>query len=53
MIGVDLKGFNYLKRNCKIFSSKLTRKNKALEEQIQLVAAGKEVGKRYTVLVKH
>jgi hypothetical protein len=28
----------------------LTRKNKALEEQLQLAAAGKEVGRRDTVL---
>lgn len=32
---------------------KLKRKNKALEEQLQLAAAEKEVGKRDTTSVRH
>jgi len=34
-------------------TDELTCKNKALEKQLQLVAAGKEVGEQYIVLVKH
>jgi hypothetical protein len=40
-------------QNVLLQTDELTRKNKELEEQLQLVAAGKELGKQYTVLVKH
>jgi hypothetical protein len=40
-------------QNALLQTDKLKLKKKTLEEQSQLEAAGKEVGKRYTVLVKH
>jgi hypothetical protein len=40
-------------QNTLLQTNELTHKNKALEEQLQLVAAGKEICKQYTVLVKH
>jgi hypothetical protein len=40
-------------QNALLQTDELTCKNKALEEHLQLVAAGKEVGEQYVVLVKH
>jgi hypothetical protein len=40
-------------QNALLQTDEMTHKNKALEEQLQLVEAGKEVSKRYTVPVKH
>jgi hypothetical protein len=40
-------------QNTLLQTDKLTCKNKVLEEQLQLEAAGNEVGKRYTVLIQH
>ena len=55
-IGVDLKGFNYLKRNCRTFCSKLTSCNartRNWKKQFQMAVDGKEVGKRDTAPVKN